>query len=123
MYRRLIRAVSRSAIALVAVYALLLNALLSASLPVVPTASADAIICTHDLGGPDQPAGPSTAHDGLCCIAVCGTSVAALPPSDYSRVPLLRVSTLSALQWSLALVDPSPPPNAQASPRGPPSLI
>jgi hypothetical protein len=123
MYRGVTRAVFRSAVALVAVYALLLNALLSAGTPLVPAMSADTVICTHDLGGPDQPVGPSTAHDDLCCVAVCGTSVAALPPSDYSRVSLSRASVLTAIEWSVAFTAPSPPPNAQASPRGPPSLI
>jgi hypothetical protein len=115
--------VSRSAIALVAVYALLLNALLSAAVPFAPSPSADAIICFHDAGGPDQPTGPASAHDESCCVAVCGMGIAALPPSDYSRVPLFRVSALSAIRWSFALVELSPPPNAQASPRGPPSLV
>jgi hypothetical protein len=123
MYRRMTRAASRSAIALVAVYALLFNALLSASAPVIPSFSADAIICTHEGGGPDQPAGPSSAHDESCCVAICGMGIAVLPPSDYSRVPLLRVSRFSAIASSLASVAPSPPPNAQASPRGPPSLV
>jgi hypothetical protein len=117
------RAVSRSAIALVAVYVLLLNALLSAAVPFAPSPSGDAIICLHDAGGPDQPAGPSSAHDESCCIAICSMGIAALPPSDYSRVPLFRVSTLPAIRWSFALVELSPPPNAQASPRGPPSLV
>jgi hypothetical protein len=123
MHRRVIRTASRSAIALVAVYALLLNALLSASAPFVPTSSGDAIVCLHDVGGPDQPTAPPWGHADSCCIAICGMGIAALPPSDYSRVPLLRVSTLAALEWSHPFVAPSPPPNAQASPRGPPSLI
>jgi hypothetical protein len=113
----------RPVIALAAVYALLLNVLLAAGTPFALSPSADAIICTHDLGGSDQPAGPSTAHDDLCCIAVCGTSVAALPPSDYSRVSPSRAGVLTAIEWSVAPVAQSPPPNAQASPRGPPSLI
>jgi hypothetical protein len=111
------------AVALAAIYALLFNALLSGSAPLIPALSADAIICTHDPGGPDQPAGPSTAHDDLCCVAVCGMSVAALPPSDYSRVSLSRARVSTAGEWPLAFIAPSPPPNAQASPRGPPSLI
>src|SRR5438270_10428792 len=95
-------AMARPAIALVAVYALLLNVLLAAGTPLALLPSADTIICTHDLGGSDQPAGPSTAHDDLCCVAVCGTSVAALPPSDYSRVSLSRASVLTAIEWPLA---------------------
>jgi hypothetical protein len=123
MRRSVTIATIRPAIALAAVYALLLNVLLAAGTPFALSPSADAIICTHDIGGSDQPAGPSTAHDGLCCIAVCGTSIAALPPSDYSRVQPSRAGISIIVEWAVALVAQSPPPNAQASPRGPPSLI
>jgi hypothetical protein len=124
MRRHLVtRAGIRAAIAFVAVYALLFNALLSASTRVVPSLLADAIICMHDGAASDQPAPQSPLHDDLCCIAVCGTSVATLAPIDYSRISLPRASTFVPAQWSLALFAPSPPPNAQASSRGPPSLI
>ena len=113
----------RMAVAVATVYALLLNGLLSAAAPFVPSPSADAVICLHDGGGTDQPAGPSSAHDESCCVAMCGMGIAAVPPSEYSRVSLARASTLSTIQGPLAPVDPSPRTNAQASPRGPPSLV
>src|SRR5437764_8115837 len=100
MHRRVIRTASRSAIALVAVYALLLNALLSASAPFVPTSSGDAIVCLHDVGGPDQPTAPPWGHADSCFIAICGMGIAALPPSDYSRVPLLPVRRFTPLRRS-----------------------
>jgi hypothetical protein len=114
----------RTAVALVAVYALLFNALLlSASTRFAPSALADAIICTHDGAGSDQPAPQSPLHDDLCCVAVCGTSIATLAPSDYSRISLPRASTFAPAEWPAARVALSSPPNAQASSRGPPSLI
>jgi hypothetical protein len=123
MHRGVTRALLRPAIALVAVYALLLNALLSAAVPFHPAASGEPIICLHDDGAPDQPAGPSSAHDESCCVAMCGMASTALPPSDYSRVPFLHVSTFSRIGWPVGSVELAPPPNGQASPRGPPSLV
>jgi hypothetical protein len=111
------------AIALAAVYALLFNALLSAAAPFVPSPSADAIICMHDGGGPDQPAPSVPAHDNLCCVAVCGTVLAALPPADFLQILHSPPSIVVPAKWSVALRAPSPPPNFQASPRGPPSLV
>jgi hypothetical protein len=119
-----IRTGIRAAAALAAVYALLFNALLSAAAPSMPVPSADLIICTHDSGGPDQPAAPSpAAHDNLCCVAVCGTNAAALLPSDDSQILHAWQSTLLAATPPLAFVAPKPPPNSDASPRGPPSLV
>src|SRR4051794_1843888 len=123
MHREVTRAVLRPAVALVAIYALLLNALLSAAVPFHPAASGEPIICLHDGGPPDHPAGPSSAHDDSCCVAVCGMGIAALPPSDYSRLPVLRLGAWLRIGWPVGYVALAPPPNAQASPRGPPSLV
>jgi hypothetical protein len=113
----------RTAVAVAAVYALLFNALLSAAAPFVPSPSADAIICTHDGGGSDQPAPSSAAHDSLCCIAVCGMSLAVLPSADYSQILLSPLSGFVAAERPVALIAPSPARNSQVSPRGPPSLV
>jgi hypothetical protein len=123
MHRRVTRAGLRTAVALVAVYALLFNALLSASVRAASSPFPDAIICTHDGAGSDQPAPLSPVHDDVCCVAVCGIGAAALAPSNYSRISLPRTSVYAPALWQVALVAPSPPSNAQASSRGPPSLI
>jgi hypothetical protein len=113
----------RTAVAVAAVYALLFNALLSAAAPFVPSPSADTIICIHDGGGSDQQTPTAPAHDNLCCVAVCGAAIAALPPADYSQIRLYPPAVFIPAKWSVALIAPSPLPNFQASPRGPPSLL
>jgi hypothetical protein len=112
------------AVAIVAVYALLFNALLSAAAGFSASPLPDGIICTHDSGGSDQPAAPSSAHDDVCCVATCGAMAAAIvAPSDYSSVLLAPSPGVVALTWAVAIIAPSPPPRVQTSPRGPPSLI
>ena len=55
--------------------------------------------------------------------AVCGAAIAALPPADYSQIRLYPAAVFIPAKWSVALIAPSPLPDLQASPRGPPSLI
>jgi hypothetical protein len=123
MLRALRTKAFQAAMVLAAAYAMLLTAFLSAAEPSIPEISVTGAICLHDGGTPDQPVGPSSSHDDSCCVAICGIGIAALQPFDYSRARLLRADTLLAFEWSLAFVAPLPAPNAQASPRGPPSLI
>jgi hypothetical protein len=118
-----IRAGIRTAVAVAAVYAMLFNALLAAAAPLVPTPSMGGIICVEHAGGSDQPVPSGPSHANLCCIAVCSATAAAVLPSDYSPVTLGRASTSTGVEASLATLAPSPPPNAQASPRGPPILL
>jgi hypothetical protein len=114
----------RAAIAVVAVYALLLNALFSASVPFVPSPLANASICGHEGTASDQPdPPPHSTHDELCCIAACGMSAAVLPPDDFSDMVVWSLQTRAIIDWEMAAFAPSPLPNAQASPRGPPSRI
>jgi hypothetical protein len=113
----------RMAVAVAAIYAMLFNALLSAAAPLLPALSADAVICVHEGAGSDQPAPPLAAHDSLCCVAVCGAVVAALPPTDYSQIVLSLKSIFVRAKSSITLVAPAPVANFQASPRGPPSLV
>jgi hypothetical protein len=101
----------RAAIAVVAVYALLLNALFAS-------------ICGHEGTASDQPdPPPHSTHDELCCIAACGMSAAVLPPDDFSDMVVWSLQTRAIIDWEMAAFAPSPPPNAQASPRAPPSRI
>src|SRR3954453_4489269 len=96
MYRRGTSAAGRSAIPLVAVYAFLLNTLLSAAAPFVPASSPDANICIDHAGGPpDQPSGPASAHENSWCVAMFAMGLAALPPSYSSRVSLTRPDIFS----------------------------
>jgi hypothetical protein len=113
----------RAAIAVVAVYALLLNALFSASVLFVPSPLANASICGHEGTASDQPDLPHSTHDELCCIAACGMSAAVLPPDDFSDMVVWSLQTRAIINWEMAAFAPSPLPNAQASPRGPPSRI
>jgi hypothetical protein len=113
----------RAAIAVVAVYALLLNALFSASVPFVPSQFANASICGHDGTASDQPDLPHSTHGELCCIAACGMSAAVLPPDDFSDIVVWSLQTRAIINWEMAAFAPSSPPNSQASPRGPPSRI
>lgn len=113
----------RAAIAVVAVYVLLLNALFSASVPFVPSPLANASICGHDGTPSDQPDLPHSAHDELCCVAACGMSAAVLPPDDFSDVVASPLQSRAMINGVMAAFAPSPPPNSQGSPRGPPSRI
>jgi len=73
---------SRRTIALVAAYAMALQTLFAALVSPAPAgpAGALALLCSHDLGGPDHP-----AHHDLPCAALCaamGHGVAGLVPPD-----------------------------------------
>ena len=109
----------RRAIALVAAYAMALQTLFAAF---VPPASADpagtlALLCSHDDGGPGQP-----AHHDLPCAALCaamGHGVAGPAPPDvvvgsFARYASAAIEPVS--QWvppRIALTDIH-------APRGPP---
>jgi len=116
------KAVLRAAIAVVAVYALVLNALFSASVAFIPSSIADVSICGHDGAAPDQPDLPRPAHDEPCCVAACAMSAAILPP-DKSDIFIWSSRIGEVVASRVAAFAPSPPPNSQASPRGPPSRI
>jgi hypothetical protein len=116
------KAALRAAIAVVAVYALVLNALFSASVAFVPSSFAGVSICGHDGTASDQPDLPRPAHDEPCCVAACGMTAAVLPP-DASEIFVWSSRTGKVVTPLIAAFAPSPPPNSQASPRGPPSRI
>ena len=107
-------------IALIGAYAVAMQTLLSAFIPMLPAALADplAVLCAHDGGG----AGGDPAHRDLPCAAVCaalGHGVAGPLPPDIAiavTAPLIVVARAQRSDWvppHLALRGPQ-------SPRGPP---
>jgi hypothetical protein len=113
----------RAAIAVAAIYALLFNALLSASAPLAASPLASVSICGHDGAAPDQPGSPDSAHHELCCIAGCGMTAAAALPADHPHIVTWSSKKGAAVQWSVTALKPLPPAQSQTSPRGPPILI
>ena len=110
----------RQAVALVAAYAVTLQTLLTAFIPVAAAAPADtlAILCSHDaVGGTGQP-----AQNDLPCAAVCaamGHGIAgAVPPDVVVAIAVPHVVTASAPvnQW----VPPRIARTDTHAPRGPP---
>jgi hypothetical protein len=125
MFRRAhAQAVLRSAIALFAAYALLLNGVLSSAIPLAHTLPLEGIICTHDVAGSDEPAVPTSAHDGMCCVASCSAAAAMfVPVNDFYMLPWAPAFAASVL-WSIAEdIVPQRRANFSASPRGPPTLV
>ena len=111
--------VRRRTVALVAAYAVALQTVLAAFVPVVLAAPADAfaVLCSHDADGPGQPA----RHD-LPCAALCaamGHGVAGPVPPDVVvaiAIPHALVAIAPVNEWV-------PPPIALTdihAPRGPP---
>ena len=111
--------VRRRAVALVAAYAVALQTLLAAFVPIVLAAPADAcaVQCVHEADGSGQPA----QHD-LPCAAMC----AAMGQGITGALPTgMAVSV--AVSSSIAALNPAsdwvPPPIAATdshAPRGPP---
>jgi len=114
------RAVHRRTVALIAAYAVALQALLSAFVPFDPSilAAPVAVLCSHDeAGGARHPA----QHD-LPCAAVCaalGHGIAGPAPPDvvvaYAE-PLALVTLAPARNW----VAPRIAIDGPQAPRGPP---
>lgn len=111
---------ARATIAVVALYAFVLQAFLAGMLP-VPTANAFgfAELCSPSPGDGGVP----TKHDAKdCCTAACTPVAIPLPNHDASAIawPARRLAT--------ALFDPALPPPARGppihshSPRGPPAV-
>jgi hypothetical protein len=109
----------RRTIALVAAYAMALQTLFAGFVPPAPAdpAVALALLCSHDAGGPGQP-----AHHDLPCAALC----AAMGHGVAGPVPPDVVAALVA-RYAIAAIGPAdqwvPPQIALSdihSPRGPP---
>jgi hypothetical protein len=111
--------VRRGTVALVAAYAVALQTLLAAFVPVALAAPADsfAVLCSHDADGPGQPA----QHDPPCAAmcAAMGQGIAGALPTGVA-VSVVVQSPIAAL---IAASDWVPPQIAAAdshAPRGPP---
>ena len=109
----------RQTIALIAAYAMALQTLFAALVPPAPAdpAGSLALLCSHDAGGPGQP-----AHHDLPCAALCaamGHGVAGPVPPDVVAASVTRYASAAigpADQWvppQIALTDIH-------APRGPP---
>jgi hypothetical protein len=110
----------RSFVALIAAYAVALQALLSGLIPVTPTVSANpfAILCSHDgAGGTGQPA----SHD-LPCTAICaalGHAVSGpLPPAV--SIAMASVEVIAAVAPDGDEAVPHRPARSPQVTRGPP---
>ena len=109
----------RRTVALVAAYAVALQTLLTAFVPVALAAPGDsfAVLCSHDADGPGQQA----QHD-LPCAAMCaamGQGIAGSLPSAMAVsvvIPHSIVALVPASDW----VPPLIATTASQAPRGPP---
>ena len=102
-----------TALAVAALYALLLQGFLGALAPVSPLATA--VHCAPaGQGAPDQ---GRAAHDGACCLLACRT-VLALPPSAAAPAERAAQSVAPVLPAQEAAAGPAPVAGARA--RGPP---
>ena len=111
--------VRRRAVALVAAYAVALQTLLAAFVPVVLAAPADAfaVLCAHDADGPGQPA----QHDPPCAAmcAAMGQGIAGSLPTGMA----ISVVVQSPIAVRIPASDWVPPQIAATdshAPRGPP---
>ena len=111
-------AIGRAAVAVVALYALLLQAFLAAALPVGPIAAAGVVCAPSSAHSPsdERPVGGATA----CCVAAC-LPLAAPVPAAAIVVSALRDPAAIAwpLRASLAFAGPS---THAWSARGPPTV-
>ena len=110
----------RRTIALVAAYALALQGLFAAFVPVATDAAsgAFAVLCSHDVG---DGSGPPAQHD-LPCAAICAAMghgiTGAVPPDVVAAVVMPRaVAQVAPVnEW----VPPQIAPTDAHAPRGPP---
>ena len=111
--------VRRSVVALIAAYAVALQTLLAAFVPVVLAAPADAfaVLCSHDADGPGQPA----QHDPPCAAmcAAMGQGIAGALPTGMA-VSVKVSSSIAALNPASDWVPPSITATDSHEPRGPP---
>jgi hypothetical protein len=114
-----LRPVRRGTVALVAAYAVALQTLLAAFVPVALAVPADsfAVLCSHDADGPGQPA----QHDPPCaamCAAMGQGIAGALPIGIAIRV--LVQPSIAAIIPASDWVPPQIAATDSHAPRGPP---
>ena len=111
--------VRRRTVAFVAVYAVALQTLLAAFVPVVLAAPTDAfaVLCAHDADGPGQP----SQHDPPCAAmcAAMGQGIAGALPTGMA-VSIAAPSSIAALNPASDWVPPSIAATDSHAPRGPP---
>ena len=111
--------VRRRAVALVAAYAVALQTLLAAFVPIGLAAPADvfAVLCAHDADGPGQPA----QHDPPCAAmcAAMGQGIAGALPTGMA-VSVAVSSSIAALNPGSDWGPPSIAATSSHAPRGPP---
>jgi hypothetical protein len=108
----------RAAIAVLALYAFVLQAFLGGLMPI--PAAADGL-CAQHAASDSLPAKPLAHGHGDCCAAAQATG-AALPhraaPAALGWPPEVREAPAD---WIVGRLGPRAPPDRSASPRGPPS--
>jgi hypothetical protein len=111
-------ALLRAGIAVLVLYAFVLQAFLGGLMPL--PASADGLCAQHAASdsAPDRPA--QKAH-GTCCTAAHASGAALPPRPDQAAITWPAMSDARAAGGTLARHRPRAPPDRSASPRGPPS--
>lgn len=118
---RAARAERRAMLALVAAFALLVQALIPSLAGAAPSPLGETVICTS-LGPQAAPTdGGAPAHVGRCDHCVCPAATADLPPPAVEPAP----ATFAYVRIEPRIPPAAPPPPARAPPRppgqGPPS--
>ena len=111
----------RAATMVVALYALVLQAVLGGALPAA-AAGADGVLCLHqvDAPSPDDRRAPAPHAHAECCTAAQPAGGAALPRQELSTAAWPS-GTGARIAWRpVAEALPRAPPGRIAHPRGPP---
>ena len=111
----------RAVIAVIALYALALQAILG-GLMAAQTAGPVSIICLHDAGSSeDGSSKPQPAHGHLDCCTAAHTTVSLATPVLTSTEVVWPPREAVLISWRLEVVTaPRPPPGIVASARAPP---
>lgn len=109
----------RALVGAVALYALLLQALLAAATPTVGAERMD-VICSPEGGsGPSSPETPAR-HDLQCCTAVVAAD-AVVPPAPAFVAAWTSPRSVDVARRPEASIPKTGPPTRSQSARGPPS--
>lgn len=110
------RTLGRAAIAVLSLYALLMQPFLAAAAPAVLDAAG--MLCTHEPGGSKAP-GADKAH--ACCPVLCLAGPAALPSPGSVAVAAHPVRRVVRIAWNPRSAHAArAPPAVSATARGPP---
>ncbi len=114
----------RAAVAVVALYGLLLQALLTSMASPPPAAGPGlSAICSPNGGDHASPDGQPTSHDRHgCCTAACAATIMATPAPSHGLVAWPRRDTTNVLWRTAHTILPTGPPVFAASARGPPTV-